>query len=152
MIDDKIQITVLLVEDNPADQKLTERAFRRSKENINLKIVDNGIDAINYLLKISPFDDYLRYPTADLVLLDINMPGLDGKQTLRRIRNSPDIKYIPVLMLTTSSQEHDVLESYKLGANAYITKPQNMLEFQKFINNLENFWFEFTQLPPKKKY
>jgi len=149
MIKEDARITVLLVEDNPADQKLTERAFKKSKQEVNLITVDNGIDAINYLLKIPPFDDINKFRTPDLVLLDINMPGLNGKQTLRRIRNSPNLKFVPVIMLTTSSQENDVLESYKLGANAYITKPQNMPDFQKFIDNLEQFWFEYNQFPPK---
>jgi len=149
MIKEDARITVLLVEDNPADQKLTERAFKKSNQEVNLITVDNGIDAINYLLKIPPFDDINKFRAPDLVLLDINMPGLNGKQTLRRIRNSPNLKFIPVIMLTTSSQENDVLESYKLGANAYITKPQNLPEFQKFIDNLEQFWFEYNQFPPK---
>ncbi len=146
-MENNTKITVLLVEDNPADQKLTERAFRKSDMDINLVVVDNGIDAINYLLKLSPYDDIEKYPTPHMVLLDINMPGLDGKQTLRRIRNSPNLKYMPVLMLTTSNQESDVLEAYKLGANAYITKPQNMSEFQKLIENLQHFWFDYNQFP-----
>ncbi|MCK5535216.1 MAG: response regulator [Bacteroidales bacterium] len=149
MTNKRAKVTVLLVEDNLADQKLTERAFKKSKKQIELKVVDNGLDAINYLHQLPPFDDKNSSPQPDIILLDINMPGLDGKQTLRRIRNSLDIKYIPVIMLTTSNAERDILDSYKLGANSYVTKPQNMTEFQKFIANLEEFWFEYSQLPSK---
>jgi CheY-like chemotaxis protein len=149
MANNRTTITVLLVEDNLADQKLTERAFKKSKKSIELKIVDNGLDAISYLQHLPPFDNKIQYPTPDIILLDINMPGLDGKQTLRRIRNSLDIPFIPVIMLTTSNEERDILDSYKLGANSYVTKPQNMTDFQIFIENMETFWFDFSQLPYK---
>jgi len=139
----------LLVEDNIADQKLTERAFKKSKKTIDLKIVDSGNEAINYLHQLPPYDNKQLSPIPDIILMDINMPGLDGKQTLRRIRNSQAIKYIPIIMLTTSNEERDILDSYKLGANAYITKPHNIDEFQNLIGKLEDFWLNYNQFPPK---
>ncbi|MBN1252037.1 MAG: response regulator [Bacteroidales bacterium] len=141
----------LLVEDNIADQQLTVRAFKKGKINTNLQIVNDGQEAMDYLLGVGKYSNQEEYPWPDLILLDINMPKKDGKQVLKEIRQHPDLKTIPVVMLTTSDQENDVLDSYKFGANSYITKPVRINDFIDVVNKLEEFWFTLSLLPPKKQ-
>ncbi len=140
----------LLVEDNPADQQLTIRAFKKGKVNTNLQIANDGQEAMDYLYRKGKYADKKEYPWPDLILLDINMPRKDGKQVLREIRENPDLKTIPIVMLTTSDQDKDIIESYELGVNSYISKPVRINEFINVINKLEEFWFNLSLLPNKK--
>jgi two-component system, chemotaxis family, response regulator Rcp1 len=140
---------ILLVEDNPADQQLCLRAFQKGKININIKIANDGQEAMDYLLNHNSFSDKLQFPRPDLILLDINMPRKDGKQVLKEIRSNPDLKVIPVVMLTTSDQEKDIIDSYNLGVNAYISKPVRINDFVSAIEKLEDFWFSLSSLPPR---
>jgi len=141
---------VLLVEDNPADQQLTIRAFKKGHVNTNLQIANDGVEAMAYLLGEGKYQDRELYPIPDMVLLDINMPRMDGKQVLQKIRENDSLKIIPVIMLTTSDQEKDIIDSYHLGVNAYISKPVRIKDFMEVVNKLEDFWFSLNTMPPKR--
>jgi two-component system, chemotaxis family, response regulator Rcp1 len=141
---------ILLVEDNPADQQLTLRAFRQGKLNAKLFIANDGQEAMDYLFNKNLFSEKENFPRPDLILLDINMPRKDGKEVLKEIRANPDLKIIPVIMLTTSDQEKDIIDSYNLGVNAYISKPVRIVDFVNVVCKLEEFWFVLNQLPPRK--
>ncbi len=138
---------ILLVEDDPEDQKLTERALRASKLRNRVFIVDDGEQALDYLYRRGEFSAPKKAPRPDLILLDLNMPKLDGRAVLSRIKQDPDLRTIPVVVLTTSSQEEDILRSYELGVNSYVTKPVQMDGFMKAIRELERYWFELVVLP-----
>jgi len=142
-------VVVLLVEDNPADQQLCLRAFKKGKVNINLQLVNDGQEAMDYLLNKNSFSDKSAHPRPDLILLDINMPKKDGKQVLREIKSDANLKLIPVVMLTTSDQEKDIIDSYKLGVNSYISKPVRINDFVDAMSKLEDFWFSLSLLPPR---
>ena len=141
-------VIILLVEDNPADQQLTIRAFQKGKINTNLQIVSDGQEAMDYLQQTGKFEDKKSFPRPDLILLDINMPRKDGKQVLKEIRADENLKSIPVVMLTTSDQEKDVIDSCNLGVNSYISKPVRINDFIDVISKLEEFWFTLSILPP----
>ncbi|AEP31451.1 response regulator receiver protein [Glaciecola nitratireducens FR1064] len=136
----------MLVEDNHSDQVMVERALEDGKIACDLTILPNGQKALESLR-----DMLLSDSLPDLVLMDINMPVMDGKQTLQEIRADLELKHLPVVMLTTSNREKDVIESYRLGVNAYLTKPVLDSQFIKTIQQLENFWFELVVLPNKIK-
>jgi len=138
---------ILLVEDDPDDQDLTKRALKGSKLRNTLCIVDNGEHALDYLFRRGEFADPKTSPRPDLILLDLNLPKLDGRAVLKRIKESPELRRIPVVILSTSSQEEDILRSYDLGVNSYITKPVRMEGFIKVIRDLERYWFELVVLP-----
>jgi len=140
---------ILLVEDNPADQQLCLRAFKKGKINTNIHIVSDGQEAMDYLLNQNTFINKNDYPRPDLILLDINMPKKDGKQVLKEIKENPDLKIIPVVMLTTSDQEKDIVDSYNLGVNSYISKPVRINDFVDAVSKLEEFWFSLSLLPPR---
>ncbi|WP_049786948.1 response regulator [Brumicola nitratireducens] len=137
---------IMLVEDNHSDQVMVERALEDGKIACDLTILPNGQKALESLR-----DMLLSDSLPDLVLMDINMPVMDGKQTLQEIRADLELKHLPVVMLTTSNREKDVIESYRLGVNAYLTKPVLDSQFIKTIQQLENFWFELVVLPNKIK-
>ncbi len=139
---------VLLVEDSKADQRLVIRALQSAKIKTDLHVVDDGEQALQYLNREGDYADEKSNPCPDLILLDMNLPRVDGKQVLKAIRNNPKIQNIPIVMLTTSDHEKDVMESYRLGVNAYITKPVEMEGFVHAIQRLEEFWFELVILPP----
>jgi len=142
-------VVVLLVEDNPADQQLTIRAFKKGRVNINLQIANDGVEAMEYLHAEGKYSNRKEYPIPDLILLDINMPRKNGKQVLKEIKTDQNLKIIPVIMLTTSDQEKDIIDSYKLGVNAYISKPVRINDFMDVVNKLENFWFSLNKVPVK---
>ncbi len=144
-------VVVLLVEDNPADQQLTIRAFKKGRVNVNLQIADDGVEAMEYLKGSGKYADRFAYPIPDLVLLDINMPRMDGKQVLKEIKTDSVLKVIPVIMLTTSDQEKDIIDSYNLGVNAYISKPVRINDFMDVVYKLEDFWFSLNRVPPKNR-
>ena len=140
---------ILLAEDNPADQRLVQRALRKAKMHTKLYIAKDGEEAIHFLQRSGEFADPKKSPRPDLILLDINMPRMDGKEVLQSIRANASTKAIPVVMLTTSSYNVDINQSYNLGANAYLTKPAEMSTFIQAIQRLEEFWFELVVLPSR---
>ena len=138
---------ILLVEDDPDDQELTKRALRDSKLLNTLKIVSDGEEALDYLYQRAKFANPAEAPRPELILLDLNMPKLDGRAVLTRIKEDADLRSIPVVILTTSSREEDVARSYHLGVNSYITKPVRMEGFIRAIQDLEHYWFDLVILP-----
>jgi two-component system, chemotaxis family, response regulator Rcp1 len=143
---------ILLVEDNPADQQLCLRAFKKGKVNTNIQIVNDGQEAMDYLLNQNAYSDKAVFSRPDLILLDINMPRKDGKQVLKEIRANADLKLIPVIMLTTSDQEKDIIDSYNFGVNSYISKPVRIIDFIDAIGKLEEFWLSLSLLPPRNYF
>ena len=141
------RITLLLIEDGEADQQLVARALRNAKIKTDLHIVDNGEDGLAFLRGDGELRDS---PRPDLILLDLNLPRIDGKQVLREIRADENLKEIPVVMLTTSAEERDIIESYRLGVNAYITKPVEVQDFMESVQKLEDFWFDLVMLPSRE--
>jgi CheY-like chemotaxis protein len=135
----------MLVEDNLSDQVVVERAFEDGKIACDLSIYSNGQEALDYMRSEEGTKNLPH-----LILMDINMPVMDGKQTLQAIRADDDLRHLPVMMLTTSSRDKDVLESYRLGVNAYLTKPVLDTDFINTIRQLENFWFEVVILPDSR--
>jgi len=143
-------IEILLVEDNPGDARLAKEALRDSKFKNNLNIVYDGVEAMNYLYKTS---EYAEVATPDLILLDLNLPKKDGREVLAEIKSTESLKRIPVVILTTSSAEEDILKTYDLHANCYITKPIDLDQFMKVVKSIEDFWISIVKLPPLvKKY
>jgi len=141
---------ILLVEDDLGDQELTLRAFEESKLKNELHIVDDGEEAINYLLRKGKYHDPATSPKPDLILLDLNLPKMDGRQVLERIRQEPELRRMAVVVLTTSRQEQDIIRSYDLGCNSFITKPVDMVQFVQVIESLEQYWFQVVLLPPSQ--
>ncbi len=139
--------TVLLAEDNPADQNLTRRALDRGVIRCDLRVVSNGEEAMDYLLQREQFADRAACPRPDLILLDLNMPRLDGRQVLERMRADPNLDTIPVVVLTTSRQEEDVVRSYKLGCNSFIQKPIQIQDFVAALEQLGAYWLKLVVLP-----
>lgn len=138
---------ILLVEDDPDDQEMTRRALRGSKLKNDLRIASDGEEALDYLKRRGAYLQPKDAPRPDLILLDLNMPKLDGRAVLKEIKSDPQLRRIAVVVLTTSSQEEDILRSYDLGVNSYITKPVRMDGFVKAIRDLEEYWFNLVVLP-----
>lgn len=147
MRDTATPVTILLADDDPGDRNLTCRAFSRGKLNNRLFVVEDGEEALDFLLHRGKYEDPASSPRPDLVLLDLNMPKLDGRTVLDRIRSTPELRRIPVVVLTTSRQEEDILRTYDLGVNSYITKPVRVADFVQVIETLENYWFQIVMLP-----
>ncbi|BAY10421.1 response regulator [Calothrix sp. NIES-2098] len=139
-------IEVLLVEDNPGDALLTRIALEDSKIAVHLNVVEDGVEAMAFLRKQ---DKYAKVPHPDIVLLDLNLPKKDGREVLAEIKSDDTLKRIPVVVLTTSQAEEDILKAYNLAANCYITKPVDFDQFVKIIRSIENFWFAIVKLPPE---
>lgn len=139
-------IEILLVEDNPGDARLTQEAFRDVEAKINLHLVQDGAEALAYIRKEGKYADV---PRPDIILLDLNLPVKDGREVLAEIKEDPGIKSIPVIILTTSKADEDILKTYNLHANCYITKPVDLEKFFTVIRIFKNFWLTFVQLPPK---
>ncbi len=140
-----MSIDVLLVEDSPSDAKLTAKTFKRAKVLNTLHIVEDGVEAMDFLRQTGP---YQKSPRPDLILLDLNLPKKDGRQVLKEIKEDPKLQNIPVVVLTTSEAEEDILKSYKLRANCYITKPVTLQQFVRVIESIEDFWLTVVKLPP----
>ncbi len=144
-------IDILLVEDSSADVRLTREALKEAKVVNNLHVVPDGVAALDFLRKQGP---YAASPRPDLILLDLNLPKMDGREVLADIKKDQDLKRIPVVVLTTSQAEEDVVRSYNLHANAYVTKPVDLKQFLSVIRAIEEFWLAVVTLPPangKKK-
>lgn len=146
MVDLSKCISVLLIEDDVRDFKLTKANLDRSKVVVELIWVDNGPAALRYLKQEGEYKGAVR---PDVILLDLNMPGMRGGELLVEIKKDANIAMIPVVVLTSSDQEADVLGSYQHGASCYIQKPIDIGEFQKVVQSLEDFWFTVVKLPPK---
>jgi CheY-like chemotaxis protein len=138
-------LEVLLVEDSPGDVRLTKEALKDAKVHINLRVVRDGIDAMAFLMREGEYATALR---PDLILLDLNLPKKDGREVLREIKENPELKSIPVVILTTSASEADILRSYLLHANCYITKPVNLDGFLTVVKSIDSFWLSIVKLPP----
>ncbi len=139
-------IEVLLVEDNPGDAQLTRIALEDSKISIHLNVVEDGVEAMAFLRKQ---EKYAKAAHPDIILLDLNLPRKDGREVLAEIKGDENLKRIPVVVLTTSQAEEDILKAYNLCANCYITKPVDFDQFVKIVQSIENFWFAIVKLPPE---
>lgn len=140
---------ILLVDDDPGDQELTRRALLHDVQPSCLHVVNNGEEALDYLLRRNAFQDPMTSPRPNLILLDLNMPKIDGKQVLEQISNHPHLRTIPVVVLTTSQEETDIARSYKLGCNSYITKPVDIEQFTEAVRQIGAYWFNLVALPKK---
>ena len=137
-------IEVLLVEDSVGDVRLTREAFKHAKILINLHVALDGAEAMAFLTRDGK---YAKVPRPDLILLDLNLPKKDGREVLKEIKESPLFASIPVVILTTSASEADILKSYRLHANCYITKPVDLDGFLKVVKSIDNFWLSVVKLP-----
>ena len=138
-------VQILLVEDNPGDIRLTQEALKEGDLPNNLNVVKDGVEAVAYLRKER---EYADKPRPDLILLDLNLPKKDGREVLAEIKEDDQLKHIPVVILTTSDAEQDIIKVYKLHANCFITKPVDLDEFMRVVRQIEDFWFGIVQLPP----
>jgi CheY-like chemotaxis protein len=137
-------IDILLVEDDPGDELITREAFEHNKLQNRLHVAHDGEEGLNYLYRRGEFADA---PRPDLILLDLNLPKYDGRQLLEKIKSDPDLSRIPVVVLTTSSAEEDILRSYKLHANAYVTKPVDLDQFINAVRQIDEFFLQVVRLP-----
>ncbi|RMG97552.1 MAG: response regulator [Chloroflexi bacterium] len=142
---DKRTIQILLVEDNPGDVRLTQETFREVKLPTHLHVVSDGVAALSFLHRQAPYQDA---PRPDIILLDLNLPRKDGREVLAEIKQDPSLKRIPVLVLTTSKAEEDIIHSYNLHANCYISKPVDLNDFIHTIQTMNSFWLSIATLPP----
>ena len=141
-------IEILLVEDSPGDVRLTQEALRDAKVQNNLHIASDGMEATAFLWRQGK---YANAPRPDLILLDLNLPKKGGREVLEEIKQDPSLKSIPVVILTTSAAEEDILRSYQLHANCYITKPVDLDQFLKIVKTIDNFWLAIVKLPTVAK-
>ncbi|OQQ32088.1 two-component system response regulator [Prescottella equi] len=137
-------IDVLLVEDDPGDELMTREAFEFNKVGNNLHVVRDGEQALDFLYKRGDYPNAVR---PDLILLDLNLPKYDGRQVLEKIKSDQDLADIPVVILTTSGAEEDIVRSYKLHANAYVTKPVDLDQFIAAVRQIDDFWVQVVRLP-----
>jgi two-component system, chemotaxis family, response regulator Rcp1 len=144
-------IEILLVEDSEGDARLAREALRESKILNNVHHVPDGVEAMDFL---NQKGKYINVPRPDIILLDLNLPRKDGREVLAEIKNDPDLKRIPVVVLTISNDEQDILKTYNLHVNCFITKPIDLIQFLKVVHSIEDFWLSIVKLPPngfKKK-
>jgi len=139
-------IEILLVEDSPSDAQLAVEALEAGKIANNLSRVVDGVEAMEFLRQKGKF---AKSPRPDLIMLDLNLPRKDGRDVLRELKNEPSLKTIPIIVLTTSRSDKDVLQSYELNANCYITKPVDFEHFIEVVKTIEKFWLTIVTLPPK---
>jgi two-component system, chemotaxis family, response regulator Rcp1 len=140
-------VEILLVEDNPGDVRLTREALQSDRPWSNLNVVKDGVEAMAYLRLAGSF---AAAPRPDLILLDLNQPGKDGREVLAEIKSDEDLKVIPVVVLTTSKAEEDIRNAYRLHANGYISKPASLRQFRSIVKSIEDFWFAAVNLPSGK--
>ena len=139
-------VEILLIEDSPSDTALTMEALKEGKIANKLSRVEDGVEAMAFLRKQEPYKNVTR---PDLILLDLNLPRKDGRQVLRELKEDPDLRMIPVVVLTSSRAEQDVLKAYELYANCYITKPVDFAQFINIVKSIESFWLTVVALPSK---
>jgi two-component system, chemotaxis family, response regulator Rcp1 len=142
--EDGMPVEVLLVEDSPGDVRLTQEAFRVANGSIHLHIASDGVEAMAFLRKQAPFPDA---PRPDLILLDLNLPRMDGREVLSYIKEDDSLKLIPTVILTTSDAEADIVKSYQLQANCYLTKPVELDAFESLVRSINDFWLVKVKLP-----
>jgi two-component system, chemotaxis family, response regulator Rcp1 len=140
-------IEILLVEDNPGDVRLTREALRDGKIVNNLHVAENGVEALAFLRREGKYQDAVR---PELILLDLNLPKKDGREVLAEIKADKDLKRIPVVILTSSEAEQDIVRSYNLHANCYVTKPVDLDQFITVVKSIEHFWLKVVKLPPER--
>ncbi len=140
-------IEVLLVEDDPADVELTQECLKEAKVALNLNVVNDGARAMAYLRQEGEYAEAVR---PDVILLDLNLPKKDGREVLAEIKSDERLKSTPVVVLTTSRAEEDIVKSYGLGANCYISKPVGLDQFARVVKSIEDFWFTIVKLPPRE--
>ena len=137
-------IEILLVEDNPGDVRLVQEAMRAAKMRNRMSVVEDGVDAMAFLRREGHFADA---PRPDLILLDLNLPRKDGREVLAEVKADPQLRRIPVVVLTTSQADEDVLRAYDLHANCYVTKPVRFEQFMQVVQAIDNFWVNVVTLP-----
>ena len=137
-------IEILLVEDNPGDVELTREALHDGKVHMNLSVVNDGVEALAFLRREGT---YAGSPRPDLILLDLNLPRKDGRAVLGEIKQDPSLRHIPVVILTSSQAEQDIVRAYDLHANCYVTKPVDLDQFITIVRSIEQFWFTVVKLP-----
>jgi chemotaxis family two-component system response regulator Rcp1 len=145
MVDENRPVEILLVEDNPGDERLTREALKEGKVYSNLHWVKDGVEAMEFLRHEGKYKDV---PRPDIILLDLNLPKKDGREVLQDIKNDDALKRIPVVVLTTSKAEEDVLRTYNLHANCYVTKPVDLEKFIVVVKSIDVFWLTVVTLPP----
>lgn len=141
------EIEILLVEDNAGDVRLTEEALREGKVKNRLHVARDGVEAVEFLRRQGK---HASAPRPDLVLLDLNLPRKDGREVLAEIKNDPELKTLPVVVLTTSSAEADILKTYSLHANCYIQKPVDLDQFVQVVRSIDDFWLTIVRLPKER--
>ena len=142
-----LPIEILLVEDNPGDIRLTQEALKEGKVRNNLNVAQDGVEALAFLNREGQYANASR---PDVILLDLNLPKKDGREVLAAIKDDPDLRRIPVVILTTSQAEKDILQTYNLHANCYITKPVELDEFLEVVKAIDEFWLTIVKLPPNE--
>ena len=141
-------VEILLVEDNPGDVRLTQEALKEGKVYNNLHWAKDGVEALEFLRRQGK---HAKAPRPDIILLDLNLPKKDGREVLAVVKNDADLKHIPVVVLTTSEAEEDVLKSYSLHANCYVTKPVDLEKFIHVVQSIDRFWLTVVTLPPAER-
>jgi len=141
-------VTVLLAEDDAADQELARRAFNDGKICNNFLVVEDGEQAWAYLTRQGVYADTELFPMPQVLILDLNMPKITGMEVLKRIRKNPDLKMLPVIVMTTSDEERDRAQAYSNGANAYIKKPFDVDQYETAMRSFKEFWLQIVRLPP----
>ena len=145
--DSAIPLQVLLVEDSPGDVRLTQEAFREANERIVLHVASDGVEAMAFLRQEGPHRDA---PRPDLILLDLNLPRMDGREVLAHIKQDDRLKTIPTVILTTSDAEADIVKSYQLQANCYLSKPVQLEAFENLVGSINDFWLTKVKLPQQR--
>jgi CheY-like chemotaxis protein len=148
-MDDRKSIHIVMAEDDPDDRMLTRRALKKSRLVNTFNTVEDGEELMDYLYQRGAYED-AEVPRPGVILLDLNMPRMDGREALQRIKSDADLRRIPVIVLTTSEAEQDIIESYDLGVNAYVTKPVTFEGLVDAIQALGDFWFEIVKLPSER--
>ena len=139
-------VEILLVEDNPGDVRLTREALKEGKIRNNLNVASDGVEALRYLRREGPYAGAAR---PDLILLDLNLPRMDGREVLQAVKMDPSLRHIPVVVLTSSAAEQDIVRAYDLHANCYVSKPVDLDQFIHVVKSIEDFWFNIVKLPPE---
>lgn len=142
--------SILLVEDNPADIQITRRALRESAMPVELIVVRDGQEAVDYLMRQGPYAHATTWRRPDLILLDLNLPRLTGREVLQRIRATPHLRVVPVVVLSTSNRLEEIHDLYASGANTYVEKPQDYNRFVSVLQVIQRYWLDTALLPPAK--
>jgi len=144
-------ITILMADDDADDRRLTQEAFEEGRLINDIRFVENGEQLLEYLRKEGPYAPPAEAPRPGLILLDLNMPRKDGRTVLKELKTDPELRQIPVVILTTSKADEDIYKSYDLGVNSYIVKPVTFEALVDILQTLEKYWFEIVELPPEKE-